>query len=157
MKPPAVLSPSPCPPWASKFVVKFLLIPRDQPPRRLTLSLPDWEKLVAKLSSKGERRDVFDSATVMAGRLERHVTTINLGETPQQPNRHPEDEHVRIKAGTPEVRINRQSQNAGAEGMFFYGSKRKLKRSGQLAASAWRLTMSAPVPPHPPATDVEFG
>src|SRR6266571_3741049 len=79
------------------LAVTCLVIAQDQTPRRLPSSVFNWQKLEAKPTKVGARREVFDSATATLDRLECHVTTINVGESPHDPHRHPDEELIIVK------------------------------------------------------------
>lgn len=128
------------------FVVTFLVIAQEQTPKHLPSSVFDWEKLVVKPTSKGARREVFDSATATLDRLECHVTTINAGESPHDPHRHPDEELVIIKEGTLEVTINGQSQKAGPGLLLFYASNdlHGMRNVGETPATYFVLRWTSP-------------
>src|SRR5207249_2546162 len=65
-----------------------------------------WDNLKAETTKTGERRAVFDAPTATLDRFECHVTTLNPGEAPHAPHRHPEEELMLIKEGTLEVLQN---------------------------------------------------
>lgn len=104
------------------FSVTFFVIAQEKTERRLPSTVFDWEKLEVKTSSKGERRDLFDAATITLDRLECHVTTINAGLASHEPHRHVDEELIIVKEGTLEVTINGNSQKAGPGSVFFYAS-----------------------------------
>src|SRR5882724_11157007 len=80
----------------------------------------DWEKLQVKPTPKGELRPLFDGPTGTLNNLEGHITTLNPGETPHPPHRHPDEEMIIVKAGTVEVYINDTVQRAGAGSLLFF-------------------------------------
>lgn len=82
----------------------------------------DWSKLVVKPTKTGERRELFDGPTATLNNFEGHVTTINPGESPHAPHRHPDEEMIIVKEGTLEVTINGETQRASAGSVFFYAS-----------------------------------
>lgn len=82
----------------------------------------DWSKLEAKPTKTGARRELFDGPTATFNNLEGHVTTLNPGEVPHAPHRHPDEEMILIKEGTLEVTINGETKRAGAGSIFFYAS-----------------------------------
>ncbi len=87
----------------------------------------NWDKLEVKTTKTGARREVFDAPTATLNNFECHVTTLNPGEIPHQPHRHPDEEMIVIKEGTLEVTINGQSQRAGPGSIFFYGFQRSAR------------------------------
>jgi quercetin dioxygenase-like cupin family protein len=91
-------------------------------PGKLPSSVFDWDKLVVTPKPNGARREVVNSPTLTLGSLEVHVTTLNPGEVPHAPHRHPDEEWVIVKEGLMEVTINGVTQRAGPGAIFFYGS-----------------------------------
>ena len=91
-------------------------------PGKLTSGVYDWEKLVAKPTKTGARREILNSPTNTCVSLEGHITTLNAGEKPHAPHRHPDEEIVVVKEGLMEATINGVSQKAGAGSVFFYAS-----------------------------------
>src|SRR5438067_9831305 len=58
----------------------------------MTSSVFDWNKLEAKPSKVGATRKVFQAPTPTLDELECHITTLNPGETPHAPHKHPDEE-----------------------------------------------------------------
>lgn len=82
----------------------------------------DWSKLAVTKTKTGERRSIVDRATPTMTRFESHVTTLDAGQVPHAPHRHPDEEIVIVKEGTIEVTINGKSQRAGEGSMFLFAS-----------------------------------
>lgn len=92
-------------------------------PDKLKSGVWEWEKLEAKPTKVGSRREIFDSPTVTCAHLEGHVTTLNAGEAPHPAHHHPDEELVVIKEGRMQATINGVAQPpAGPGSIFFYGS-----------------------------------
>jgi quercetin dioxygenase-like cupin family protein len=81
-----------------------------------------WEQLTPKPTKAGERRDVFDGPTATLENFESHITTLNPGESPHAPHRHPDEELIIVKTGTLDVTINGVTKRGGEGSIFFYGS-----------------------------------
>jgi quercetin dioxygenase-like cupin family protein len=93
------------------------------PPKpKLGSGVFDWNQLVVKPTKVGARRDVFDAPTATLGNLECHVTTVNPGEAPHTPHRHPDEELIVIKEGTLEVMVNGVTRQAGPGSMVFFAA-----------------------------------
>ena len=92
------------------------------PKSRLGSTVFDWARLEPKPTKVGERRDVVDATTATMANFECHITTLNAGEAPHAPHRHPDEEIIFVKEGTLEVMINGQTQRTGAGSMFFFAS-----------------------------------
>jgi mannose-6-phosphate isomerase-like protein (cupin superfamily) len=82
----------------------------------------DWNGLKVAQTKTGERRDIFDSATVTLDRFECHATTINPGEAPHPAHKHLEEELLIVKEGMLETVQNAQTNHVGAGGVVFEGS-----------------------------------
>jgi XRE family transcriptional regulator, regulator of sulfur utilization len=82
----------------------------------------DWAKLPVVPTAVGERREFFDAPTATLRNFECHATTLNPGEAPHAPHRHPDEEMIVVKEGAVEVMINGHSQTAGAGSVFFFAS-----------------------------------
>ena len=111
----------------------------------------DWEKLTAKSTKVGERREVTDSPTATLQNFECHITTLNVGEAPHSPHRHPDEEIILVKEGLLEVTINGHSQRAGAGSIFFYasGDEHGMKNVGDKAATYYVLRLVTDLTPKP--------
>jgi acetyl esterase/lipase/quercetin dioxygenase-like cupin family protein len=119
------------------------------PSAQLPSTVLDWEKLPVKPTKTGERRELFDSPTATFNNLEGHVTTLNPGETPHAPHRHPDEEMIIIRAGTLEVMINGVTQRVGAGSVFFFASNdlHGLRNVGETQATYFVLRFQTPLTP----------
>lgn len=63
----------------------------------------DWNSLTVKPTAVGATRSVVSSPTATLSNLEIHVTTLNPGQMPHPPHRHPNEELVLIDQGTVEA------------------------------------------------------
>jgi XRE family transcriptional regulator, regulator of sulfur utilization len=123
------------------------------PPVILGSKVIDWEKLAPRTTKTGERRELFDAPTATLSNLEGHVTTLNPGETPHAPHRHPDEEMIIVKVGTLEVFINGETQRAGPGSVFFYASNdlHGLKNVGTTPATYFVFRFLTPATPKAPA------
>jgi len=101
----------------------------------------EWGKLEVKPTKVGARRDVFDAPTATLGSLECHVTTVNPGEAPHAPHRHPDEEMLFVKEGTLDVMINGVTQKAGPGSIVFFASNdlHGLRNGGSVPATYYVL------------------
>src|SRR5438445_731504 len=60
----------------------------------------NWEKLPAKTTPNGERREVANNPTATLATFESHITTLNPGQASHLPHRHPQEELIIVKEGT---------------------------------------------------------
>ncbi len=81
-----------------------------------------WAEMKVETTKTGERRAVFDAPTPTLERFECHITTLNPGEVPHLPHRHPEEELMIVKEGTLEVVQNDTTKRVEAGGIIFCAS-----------------------------------
>ena len=82
-------------------------------------SIFDWNSFEAKKTNVGARREVLKAPTATLDELECHITTLNPGETPHPPHKHPDEEIVIIKEGTVESLVNGQLKTVGPGSIIF--------------------------------------
>jgi quercetin dioxygenase-like cupin family protein len=82
----------------------------------------NWAELKARPTKQGEMRSVFDSPTPTLAQLECHVTTLNPGESPHPPHRHPDEELMVIKEGTLATLQGDRTNIVTAGGIIFEAS-----------------------------------
>jgi quercetin dioxygenase-like cupin family protein len=82
----------------------------------------DWNEMKAEQTKTGERRSVFDAPTATLDQFECHITTLNPGESPHAPHRHPEEELMIVKEGTLETMQNGVTNRIEAGGIIFQAS-----------------------------------
>ena len=73
-------------------------------------------------SKTGAVRAVFDSPTPALAGFECHITTLNPGESPHAPHRHPEEELMVIKEGTLAALQGDRTNIVTAGGIIFEAS-----------------------------------
>ena len=78
-----------------------------------------WEKIEEKPTKIGSTRKFFQAPTATLDELECHVTTLNPGESPHAPHRHPDEELIIIREGTVEVLNDGQLKQAGPGSVIF--------------------------------------
>lgn len=78
-----------------------------------------WESMKAEASKTGEVRHVFKAPTATLDELEVHISTLNPGETPHPPHKHPDEELLFVKEGTVESLVNGEAQRLGPGGVVF--------------------------------------
>jgi quercetin dioxygenase-like cupin family protein len=82
----------------------------------------DWKDMTAKPTRIGERRDVVQAPTATLDELEIHITTLNPGETPHAPHKHPAEELLVVKEGTIESLVNGEMRRVGPGSIVFQAS-----------------------------------
>jgi quercetin dioxygenase-like cupin family protein len=117
----------------------------------MTSSVFDWNAIEAKTTKTGARRDFFDAPTATLDTLECHVTTINPGEAPHAPHRHPEEELIIVKEGTIEAMQNGAIKRAGPGSIIFEASNdfHGLRNVGQTPATYHVIKWITPATPKP--------
>jgi len=117
----------------------------------LPSSVFDWNAIEARTTKTGARRDVFDASTATLDVLECHITTLNPGEAPHAPHRHPEEELIIVKEGTIEAMQNGVTKRAGPGSMIFEASNdfHGLRNVGQTPATYHVIKWITPATPKP--------
>jgi quercetin dioxygenase-like cupin family protein len=112
----------------------------------------NWDKLPAKVTPNGERRDVANNPTATLDTFECHITTLNPGKESHLPHRHPQEELILIKEGTLDVHINGVVQRAGPGSTLFYASNdaHNVRNVGDTRATYWVINLATSVT-HTPA------
>ena len=82
----------------------------------------NWADLKARPTKVGESRGVFDAPTPTLAEFECHITTLNPGESPHPPHRHPEEELMVIKEGTLEALQGDKTNIVTTGGIIFEAS-----------------------------------
>ena len=82
----------------------------------------DWNSIPAKPTKTGSTRQFFRAPTATLDELECHVTTLNPGESPHPPHRHPDEELISVKEGTLEALVNGETKRVGPGSVLFYAS-----------------------------------
>lgn len=81
-----------------------------------------WADLKATPTAAGERRAVFNSPTPTLANLSLHITTLNPGQAPHPPHRHPEEEIMIVREGTVEALQENRTNLVTAGGIIFEAS-----------------------------------
>ena len=82
-------------------------------------SVFDWTTLPVQKTKVGESRRVCQAQTATLDELECHITTLNPGETPHPPHKHPDEEIVIVKEGTVESLVNGITRRVGPGSVIF--------------------------------------
>ncbi|HEX4947059.1 MAG TPA: cupin domain-containing protein [Blastocatellia bacterium] len=88
----------------------------------MTSMVWDWNKIPATPTKVGAVRKFFQAPTPTLKDLECHVTTLNPGETPHAPHKHPAEEVLIIREGTVEVLNNGEYKRVGPGSVIFQAS-----------------------------------
>jgi quercetin dioxygenase-like cupin family protein len=79
----------------------------------------DWNDFTAQPNKTGSSRKVVQQATATLDELEIHITTLNPGETPHAPHKHPDEELLIVKEGTVESLVNGELKRVGPGSVIF--------------------------------------
>lgn len=82
----------------------------------------DWNSIPERATKYGSVRSFFSSPTATLENLELHVTTLNPGQSPHQPHRHPNEELIILRQGTVETLSNGKWKRVGPGSVIFNGS-----------------------------------
>ena len=96
----------------------FVTLARTAPPV-MGSSIFDWNTIAAKPTKVGAVRKFFQAPTATLDELECHVTTLNPGESPHAPHKHPDEEIIIIKEGTVESLVNGETRRVGPGSVIF--------------------------------------
>ena len=85
-------------------------------------SVFDWNTIPVKQTKTGTVRQFFRAPTATLDELECHVTTLNPGESPHPPHKHPDEELIIVKEGTVEAFVNGEMKRVGPGSVIFQAS-----------------------------------
>ena len=112
----------------------------------MSSSIFDWNTIEAKPTKTGSSRKFFQAPTATLDELECHVTTLNPGETPHAPHKHPDEELLIIKEGTVEALVNGQMKRVGPGSVIFQASNQEhsIRNVGQGQATYHVIKWNSP-------------
>lgn len=85
-------------------------------------SVFDWNSVPAKTTKYGSVRSFFSAPTATLENLELHVTTLNPGQSPHLPHKHPNEELIILRQGTVETLSNGEWKRVGPGSVIFNAS-----------------------------------
>jgi quercetin dioxygenase-like cupin family protein len=109
-------------------------------------SIFDWTDLSPQPNKTGAVRRVVQAPTATLDELEIHITTLNPGESPHAPHKHPDEELVIIKEGTVESLVNGQVKRVGPGSIIFQASNQlhSIKNVGDVPATYHVIKWNSP-------------
>lgn len=112
----------------------------------MTSAVFDWQKIEAKETKTGARRDFFQGPTATLDQLECHVTTVKAGEAAHAPHAHAEEELIIVKEGTIESNQNGDVKRVGPGSIIFQASNQThgLRNAGSTPASYFVIKWYSP-------------
>jgi quercetin dioxygenase-like cupin family protein len=82
----------------------------------------DWNDFKSEATKVGMVRRVVQRPTATLDELEMHITTLNAGESPHAPHKHPAEELIVVKEGLVEALVNGQMRRVGPGSVIFQAS-----------------------------------
>ena len=109
-------------------------------------SIFDWNGVAVQPTKIGATRKFFQAPTATLDELECHVTTLNPGESPHPPHKHPDEEVIIVKEGTVESLVGDQVKRVGPGSVIFQASNQmhSIKNVGQTAATYHVIKWNSP-------------
>jgi quercetin dioxygenase-like cupin family protein len=110
----------------------------------------DWNTIPVVPKATGSTRSFFKARTATLNQLELHVTTLNPGESPHPPHKHPNEELIIIQKGTLETLSDGQWKRVGPGSVIFNGSNQLhgLKNVGTEPAVYHVINWESATTPH---------
>ena len=106
----------------------------------------DWNTIEARPTKAGAVRRFFQAPTATLDELECHVTTLNPGESPHPPHKHPDEELIVVKEGTVESLLNGETRRLGPGSVIFQASNQMhgIRNVGQGPATYHVIKWNSP-------------
>jgi len=112
----------------------------------MSSSVFDWKTIEERPTKIGSTRKFFQEPTATLDELECHVTTLNPGETPHAPHKHPDEELIIIKDGTVEVLNDGVLKRVGPGSVIFQAANQmhSIRNIGQTPATYHVIKWNSP-------------
>jgi XRE family transcriptional regulator, regulator of sulfur utilization len=106
----------------------------------------DWNALTAAPNKTGAVRKVVQQPTATLDELEIHITTLNPGETPHAPHKHPDEELLIVKEGTVESLVNGEMKRVGPGSIIFQAANQlhSIRNVGDVPATYHVIKWNSP-------------
>ena len=116
------------------------------PPPIMGSAIFDWANVEAKNNRTGAVRKFFQAPTATLDELECHVTSLDPGETPHPPHKHPDEELIIVKEGMVEALVNGQTKRVGTGSVIFQAANQlhSIRNVGQTAATYYVIKWNSP-------------
>lgn len=95
---------------------------QEAQPQVMGSTVWDWQTIQVTPTRIGSTRKFFQAPTATLDELECHVTTLNPGQSPHAPHKHPDEELIIIKEGTVEALVNGQTRRVGPGSVILQAS-----------------------------------
>ena len=106
----------------------------------------DWNTFTATPNKTGAVRKVVQQPTATLDELEIHITTLNPGETPHAPHKHPDEELLIVKEGTVESLVNGELKRVGPGSIIFQAANQlhSIRNVGDVPATYHVIKWNSP-------------
>jgi XRE family transcriptional regulator, regulator of sulfur utilization len=106
----------------------------------------DWNTFTATPNRTGAVRKVVQQPTATLDELEIHITTLNPGETPHAPHKHPDEELLIVKEGTVESLVNGELKRVGPGSIIFQAANQlhSIRNVGDVPATYHVIKWNSP-------------
>ena len=123
----------------------MVAVARTAPPV-MGSSIFDWNTIAAKPTKVGAVRKFFQAPTATLDELECHVTTLNPGESPHAPHKHPDEEIIVIKEGMVESLVNGETRRVGPGSVIFQAANQMhaIRNVGETPATYYVFKWNSP-------------
>jgi quercetin dioxygenase-like cupin family protein len=123
-----------------------IVTPAQNEKPRMESSIFDWNAVEATPTKVGSRRQFFQSPTATLDEIECHVTTLNPGESPHPPHKHPDEELIIINEGVVEATVNGQTKRVGPGSVLFMASNQLhgVRNAGHTSAAYHVIRWKSP-------------
>jgi quercetin dioxygenase-like cupin family protein len=112
----------------------------------LSSTVFDWNAMTAQPNKTGSVRKVVQMPTATLDELEIHITTLNPGETPHAPHKHPDEELLIVKEGTVESLVNGELKRVGPGSVIFQAANQlhSIRNVGSVPATYHVIKWNSP-------------
>jgi XRE family transcriptional regulator, regulator of sulfur utilization len=112
----------------------------------LSSTVFDWNTMTAQPNKTGSVRKVVQEPTATLDELEIHITTLNPGETPHAPHKHPDEELLIVKEGTVESLVNGELKRVGPGSVIFQAANQmhSIRNVGSVPATYHVIKWNSP-------------
>ena len=106
----------------------------------------DWKDMAARPTKVGEVRQVFENRTATLDELELHITTLQPGQTPHPPHKHPDEEVLIVREGTVETFLGDRTQVIGPGSVIFQAANQlhSIRNVGSVPATYHVIKWNSP-------------
>ncbi len=106
----------------------------------------DWKDMSVRATKVGEVRQVFENRTATLDELELHITTLQPGQSPHPPHKHPDEEVLIVREGTVETFLGDRTQVVGPGSVIFQAANQlhSIRNVGAVPATYHVIKWNSP-------------